>query len=533
MTTTVQLSAATDLTTLACRSRNEIYLVLHVVGHGAALDAVRPMISACFVLDTSGSMRGAPLTQAVDSVARLARLLAPTDRAALVTFSANATLDLPMTVLDAHGHALLRRRLEALHGDGSTAFAQGLEAGKNVFAQPGPNERYVLMALTDGEATDGSTTESLHLFGETCRPAISIAALGYGPAHNTDMLMALAKGAGGSYHYIADPQLASVEFARALGSHVDAVADGVELWLAPCDGVEIVEVLGQARLRFGKDGVRVAIPNLRAEQPYTVVVKLHVVASPEPGKQLIVRSHVNYRATGGAQQQTTRHDCAVIVTNVSNDVGTRDATACGHVALALAAHLRTVAQSHADQQRYEAAAVLIRQAIALLEAVPGYQAVDGSALSEAVEQLVDDAVMYEKRPTATQYREYKGHSGTMDVAQSAKLAGPLNMSKLNQQSVDADVQGEVSVELHGNISVFPLQAEMTVGRGQSNLVAVATASVSRVHARILCVDGKVMICDLGSSNGTQVNGQNISVAKLGPNDVVKLGEATLRILRQN
>ena len=74
--------------------------------------------------------------------------------------------------------------------------------------------------------------------------------------------------------------------------------------------------------------------------------------------------------------------------------------------------------------------------------------------------------------------------------------------------------------------VFPLEGEqLTIGRDSNNGVAINDAEVSRKHSRLIFQGGKYVIDDLGSTNGTFVNGQRLAgpvVLKAG--DVVSLGE---------
>jgi pSer/pThr/pTyr-binding forkhead associated (FHA) protein len=74
--------------------------------------------------------------------------------------------------------------------------------------------------------------------------------------------------------------------------------------------------------------------------------------------------------------------------------------------------------------------------------------------------------------------------------------------------------------------VFSLEGEqLTIGRDSSNGVAINDSEVSRKHARLNFQGGKYVIDDLGSTNGTFVNGQRLAgpvVLKAG--DVVSLGE---------
>ncbi len=73
---------------------------------------------------------------------------------------------------------------------------------------------------------------------------------------------------------------------------------------------------------------------------------------------------------------------------------------------------------------------------------------------------------------------------------------------------------------------FPLEGDqLTIGRDASNGVAINDAEVSRKHTRLSFQGGKYVVEDLGSTNGTFVNGQRLAgPVVLKPGDVVSLGE---------
>lgn len=75
-------------------------------------------------------------------------------------------------------------------------------------------------------------------------------------------------------------------------------------------------------------------------------------------------------------------------------------------------------------------------------------------------------------------------------------------------------------------AIYPLDGEqITIGRESANIIQINDAEVSRRHARLQFQGGKYVIEDLGSTNGTHVNGQRImSVYVLKPGDVVSFGE---------
>jgi sigma-B regulation protein RsbU (phosphoserine phosphatase) len=71
---------------------------------------------------------------------------------------------------------------------------------------------------------------------------------------------------------------------------------------------------------------------------------------------------------------------------------------------------------------------------------------------------------------------------------------------------------------------------LTVGRTEAADVALADASVSRRHARLFCKDGRWFVEDLGSRNGTFLNGKPIKEPlPLNPDDRIRIGDTTLRI----
>jgi DNA-binding winged helix-turn-helix (wHTH) protein len=78
---------------------------------------------------------------------------------------------------------------------------------------------------------------------------------------------------------------------------------------------------------------------------------------------------------------------------------------------------------------------------------------------------------------------------------------------------------------------WPLPSgDSTVGRGPDVQVRLEAPSVSRHHARVTIADGIATVEDLGSKNGTTVNGRSISGPKvLEDGDVVIFGAVQARL----
>ena len=75
---------------------------------------------------------------------------------------------------------------------------------------------------------------------------------------------------------------------------------------------------------------------------------------------------------------------------------------------------------------------------------------------------------------------------------------------------------------------YPLSIGSTViGRGDQANMRLPDVGISRRHARLDFDGAQVVLTDLGSTNGTTVNGQRVSAVALNPGDMIQLGTTTL------
>jgi Protein of unknown function (DUF3662)/FHA domain len=79
-------------------------------------------------------------------------------------------------------------------------------------------------------------------------------------------------------------------------------------------------------------------------------------------------------------------------------------------------------------------------------------------------------------------------------------------------------------------AIYPLDRTLTIGRAKENDVVLSDPRVSRRHARIEAGAGTPTLVDLGSTNGTFVNGARVGEPmRLSPGNMLTFGNTTLAV----
>ena len=89
-------------------------------------------------------------------------------------------------------------------------------------------------------------------------------------------------------------------------------------------------------------------------------------------------------------------------------------------------------------------------------------------------------------------------------------------------------QSELVLRMADGEYRFPVTDGATLGRGLDNTIVLDDPRVSRRHAQLRSVNGRWMVSDHQSTNGTFVNGMRVGEHPLNPGDIVSLGGLELR-----
>ncbi len=74
-----------------------------------------------------------------------------------------------------------------------------------------------------------------------------------------------------------------------------------------------------------------------------------------------------------------------------------------------------------------------------------------------------------------------------------------------------------------------LATPITIGREEGNLVQLNDERISRFHVKIQEDDGRLVVTDLDSTNGTRVNGQVCNLKILRNGDTISVGRTVLLV----
>ena len=74
-----------------------------------------------------------------------------------------------------------------------------------------------------------------------------------------------------------------------------------------------------------------------------------------------------------------------------------------------------------------------------------------------------------------------------------------------------------------------VNTDTTIGRAQDNDIIFGEKTVSGHHAKIVVDGDRFMIKDLGSTNGTRVNGESVKQKHIESGDVVSISSIKIKV----
>ena len=144
---------------------------------------------------------------------------------------------------------------------------------------------------------------------------------------------------------------------------------------------------------------------------------------------------------------------------------------------------------------------------------------------------------FEEDPLAAVRNQMTATTAAIPAAEIAEMLSQQPPEDLSAEATregtgrtDSDLAPRVQARLRllGSNRIMPLEKfKFTIGRSGSDL-AVDDPAISRQHAVIENHSEKFLLKDLGSTNGTYLNGKRVTIEFLQTGDVIQAGKIKLR-----
>ena len=202
----------------------------------AADDEPRAPVMVNLVLDRSGSMKGAPLSAALEAALQFVELARPDDYLGLVLFDGVAEQRVPVCAMDARGKRAMNDALQGVQTGQGTALHQAIELGARGLQRilvPGRRPR--LFVLTDGEPSVGPDSEGAFedLGFRLSMNNISVHALGLARHYVAEVLRAITQPSGNGYEHVDGPEGLSEAMGGVLSLLFGQVASEAQIRVTP------------------------------------------------------------------------------------------------------------------------------------------------------------------------------------------------------------------------------------------------------------------------------------------------------------
>ena len=256
-------------------------------------------VRICFVIDSSGSMKGDKIINAKKAAIEFIGKLDSIDYAGLVTFASK------VQVIDAGEHVIDKSifydNINKIKAGGATELYKGLsqafeELKKSTFTkyEKGREPVKKIILLSDGNPTDGIKVDKYEkLVKELRNSGISVAAFGLGDDYNEDLLSIIAENSGGTWNHITSSQDLSSVFLTELDAVKTVVYTAPELILQEGTSVEIDKmylVEPEISLIEGKNKYR--LRDIQAGETQKLVARARIPPREDLEKGEVLETHI-------------------------------------------------------------------------------------------------------------------------------------------------------------------------------------------------------------------------------------------------
>ncbi|MBT9556385.1 MAG: VWA domain-containing protein [Myxococcales bacterium] len=224
----------------------------------------RPALHVVLVVDTSGSMEGAPLAYLKDGLVRMLDSLGDDDRISLVRYGTDAEVLLEHQGLD--DRIALESAFTLLDASGRTNIFAGLFEGYALAeahaADPDVETRVVLMS--DGVMNEGlvDLPALIGLAKRHARTGIGLTTIGAGREFDPELMRGLAEAGAGNFYFLDDPAAMVEVFSQEVDTFLVPIALDVTIETIVSDGYRLGATYGTNGFTANSHGGTIELPVL-------------------------------------------------------------------------------------------------------------------------------------------------------------------------------------------------------------------------------------------------------------------------------
>ncbi len=224
----------------------------------------RPPLDLALVIDTSGSMSGAPIEYVREGLLRMLDDLAPEDRVSIIAFSDDAEIVADGLAGDAT--AELQLAIDTLDAAGKTNIYDGLRTGYElVAAQHAEGRQSRVVLLSDGEATSGivSTSKIVAMSAGYNRIGHSLTTIGMGAEFDPVLMRELSESGGGAFYYLEDPAAVQEVFEEEVTTFLVPLARELRIDVDIDPGYTLRAMYGTKLFELDGNSATIEIPSVQ------------------------------------------------------------------------------------------------------------------------------------------------------------------------------------------------------------------------------------------------------------------------------
>ncbi|MBD2483094.1 VWA domain-containing protein [Planktothrix sp. FACHB-1365] len=292
----MQVNYSLSHSLIATNTAATVDLILNFNGEKTAIVSSRRPLNLSLVIDRSGSMAGQPLRYAIQAAQKLVESLTDQDIVSVVIYDDNADLILPPQPVK--NPSEICKILGKIKAGGCTNLSGGWLLGCEQ-VKSCLNREYLnrVLLLTDGQANEGITdpqilTKTAHKQSEQ---GIITTTLGFGTYFNEDLLMGMAKAAGGNFYFIQSPDEATDVFRIELESLTSVVGQNLTVTLHPESSIELREILNNYRTTSTEKGLEIFVGDVYEIEAKQLAVQLVIPAQNTIGQLPLISIHYQYQ----------------------------------------------------------------------------------------------------------------------------------------------------------------------------------------------------------------------------------------------